>query len=173
MTPEEYDTWANKHMPVYKFWYGVTCIALGLLIGRCDATYGGDFGLAVGEDRAHARGEHSLTLDYTADNWQAYIGGVSFGGHTLDFVGTELNAGDIVLSIAPTSPWRIGFGLTCLEQLAEPISGTRLNFSTSVAYQWDSGVFVRWRHWSHGAGFGIQTEKYNHGWNLLELGLRF
>jgi len=67
---------------------------------------------------------------------------------------------------------RGGIGLAWIDG-ENNVNGTRWNLDTTLAYDLSDRVFVEYRHQSHGAVLGLDSDKPNGGWNIVGAGYRF
>jgi hypothetical protein len=122
----------------------------------------------------------ALSTDFIHANG-AYVVSGRYGGPWGATLGLWADAGDVrpepAMFVGVDRAWtigkfRAGLGAAWIDKTTN-ISGTRWQFDVYVAYDITSRMFIQYRHFSHGARFGIKEDVPNGGWNLLGLGVTF
>ena len=67
---------------------------------------------------------------------------------------------------------RGGIGIAWIDR-ENNVNGTRWNLDAALAWDLSRGVFVEYRHQSHGAVLGISEKSPNGGWNIVSVGYTF
>jgi len=127
-----------------------------------------DLRLKVADDFYYARGSVVVSGRY-GGAWGVKVGVWARDSNAHPGAPNYFAGVDHVWSV---SRWRLGLGSVFIDELNE-LNGTHLDFDITAAYDLTDRVFVEYQHFSHGKKLGIKRHAYNHGWNLIGVGVIF